>query len=74
MMGTATKLIPTENNPIPLHIDEPEGVHSLEKKGPVGLKNFGNTCYFNSVLQLISLIPELKDKISRYITLSFMFA
>jgi ubiquitin C-terminal hydrolase len=67
-MGTATKLIPTENNPISLHVDETEEVHSLEKQSPIGLKNFGNTCYFNSVVQLISLIPELKDKISRYNT------
>ena len=67
MMGTATKLIPAENNMISSLVDEGHEESSSEgKKGPIGLRNFGNTCYFNSVLQLISLIPELKAKLSEY--------
>ena len=33
------------------------------KPGPKGLKNFGNTCYLNSILQLLYSIPSIRSKI-----------
>jgi ubiquitin carboxyl-terminal hydrolase 25/28 len=33
---------------------------------PPGLKNIGNTCYFNSLMQAYYMIPGLVDMISRF--------
>lgn len=30
---------------------------------PVGLKNVGNTCYFNSFIQAFFFLPNMSDKI-----------
>jgi len=34
----------------------------------VGFKNYGNTCYLNSCLQVLRSIPELKAAINEYVT------
>jgi len=35
----------------------------VELTVPVGLKNVGNTCYFNSLLQAIFMLPNINKKV-----------
>ena len=32
---------------------------------PVGMKNVGNTCYFNSLIQTLFWMPNIKQKVLR---------
>ena len=32
---------------------------------PIGLDNFGNTCYMNATVQCLKAVPELKDALAR---------
>jgi ubiquitin carboxyl-terminal hydrolase 25/28 len=49
---------------------EPFNPESLKRKSglPVGLKNIGNTCYFNSLIQTYFMIPSLVEEILKYST------
>lgn len=35
-------------------------------KLPAGLKNLGNTCYLNSVLQCMKSVPEFAETLAKY--------
>ena len=37
-----------------------------EEMVPVGLKNIGNTCYFNSILQVYFNMPEFVNAIFKF--------
>ena len=47
---------------------EPFNPGSLKRRSglPVGLKNIGNTCYFNSLIQTYFMIPNLVEEILMY--------
>lgn len=73
MMGTSSKLIP---NTVASNSDfHPEAEkESIKEKIPCGLKNLGNTCYFNSVNQLIHRVNGIDSFISRLILYPMYFS
>ena len=58
-----------ENQMQQIYTQEPLSTEARERKSkdePVGLKNVGNTCYFNSLMQLYFSLPWFTTEIFKH--------
>ena len=57
-------LIAKEKKKMGLPVDYP--FRNLQKNKFIGLKNFGATCYLNSLLQQMYMIPTFKEDLFKF--------
>merc|ERR1719163_1159083 len=68
LMGSAEVLADKPKEAIVFAEDMPDvDVAALQTTNPGGLTNLGNTCYLNSTLQCLRLVPELSTSLQKFV-------
>lgn len=65
LMGSAT--LPVEPAKKTVFLEDLPPEEAAKMVEPSGLVNLGNTCYLNSVVQCLRVVPHLRDGLRRYI-------
>ena len=66
MMGSVGQVLEAPVKPVQFMEDLSEAQLAVALDLPVGLKNLGNTCYLNAVVQCLKAVPELCTGLKKF--------